>query len=74
MIGQMVREAMKNAKVPREMFRVCEKFNKLFVRDRIRAAVWDFSSELLDNIEREVKFSIFFLLCVYTCIVCLLFC
>ena len=54
-IQQMVRKAMENAKDPREMFRVCEKFNKLFVRDRIRAAVWDFSSELLDNIEREVK-------------------
>ena len=37
-IQQMVRKAMEEAKDPKEMFIVCEKFNKLFVRDRIRAA------------------------------------
>jgi len=54
-IQQMIRSAMENAKDPREMFRVCEKYNKLFVRDRIRAAVWDFQEELLKNVDSEVK-------------------
>lgn len=37
------------------MFRVCEKYNKLFVRDRIRQAVWDFQDELLKNVDEEIK-------------------
>ena len=54
-IQGMIRQAMENANDPREMFRVCEKYNKLFVRPRIRNAVWEFQEELLKNVEAEVK-------------------
>jgi dynein heavy chain 1 len=54
-IQGMIRLAMEEATDARDMFRVCEKYNKLFVRDRIRQAVWEFQSVLLTNIQAEVK-------------------
>lgn len=53
-IKMMIREAMEHASTPREMFRVCEKYNKLFVRDIIRDAVWEFQEELVKNVDQEV--------------------
>eukprot|EP01083_Nonionella_stella_P096780 272139_1 len=54
-IQTMIRSEMQAATTPREMFRVCEKYNKLFVRDRIRNAVWEFQEELLKNVQEEIK-------------------
>ncbi|ETO35334.1 dynein heavy chain [Reticulomyxa filosa] len=51
----MIRMKMEQAGDSKEMFRVCERFNKLFVRDKIRAAVWDFQQELITNVEKEIK-------------------
>ena len=54
-IQSMIRHAMENANDPREMFRVCEKYNRLFVRDRIRNAVWEFQEELIKNVQEEIR-------------------
>lgn len=54
-IQGFIRVEMERAQNPREMFRVCEKYNKLFVRDRIRQAVWEFQSTLVSNVQEEVR-------------------
>ena len=54
-IQGMIQRAMEGASSnPREMFRVCEKYSKLFVREGIRKAVWNFHDKLIKNVAEEV--------------------
>ena len=44
----------KTAKTSNEMFRVFSKFNALFVRPKIRGAISEYQSQLIDHVKRDI--------------------
>ena len=54
-IQSMIRRAMENASDSQEMFRICEKYRGLLVRDRIRNAIWEFQGELINTVQNETR-------------------
>ena len=49
-----LRDRLATAKTANEMFRVFSKFNALFVRPKIRGAIGEYQSQLIDNVKRDI--------------------
>ena len=49
-----LRDRLATAKTANEMFRVFSKFNALFVRPKIRGAVTEYQSQLIDNVKHDI--------------------
>ena len=49
-----LRDRLATAKTSNEMFRVFSKFNALFVRPKIRGAIGEYQSQLIDNVKRDI--------------------
>ena len=49
-----LRDRLATAKTANEMFRVFSKFNALFVRPKIRGAISEYQSQLIDNVKRDI--------------------
>ncbi|KAJ9657280.1 dynein heavy chain [Neophaeococcomyces mojaviensis] len=50
----MLRDRLATAKTANEMFRVFSKFNALLVRPKIRGAIGEYQTQLLDNVKRDI--------------------
>ncbi|KAI9851336.1 MAG: hypothetical protein M1838_003977 [Thelocarpon superellum] len=49
-----LRDRLATAKNANEMFRVFSKFNALFVRPKIRGAIAEYQSQLIDNVKHDI--------------------
>ncbi|KAL9102708.1 MAG: hypothetical protein Q9163_002170 [Psora crenata] len=49
-----LRDRLATAKTANEMFRVFSKFNALFVRPKIRGAISEYQTQLIDNVKRDI--------------------
>ena len=49
-----LRDRLATAKTANEMFRVFSKFNALFVRPKIRGAISEYQSQLIDNVKHDI--------------------
>ena len=49
-----LRDRLAIAKTANEMFRVFSKFNALFVRPKIRGAISEYQSQLIENVKRDI--------------------
>ena len=49
-----LRDRLAIAKTANEMFRVFSKFNALFVRPKIRGAIGEYQTQLIDNVKRDI--------------------
>ena len=49
-----LRDRLATAKTANEMFRVFSKFNALFVRPKIRGAIAEYQTQLIDNVKRDI--------------------
>ena len=49
-----LRDRLATAKTANEMFRVFSKFNALFVRPKIRGAIGEYQTQLIDNVKRDI--------------------
>ncbi|KAF2672450.1 cytoplasmic dynein-like protein 1 heavy chain 1 [Microthyrium microscopicum] len=54
-IIRQLRDLLGKAKNANEMFRVFSKFNALFVRPKIRSAVSEYQSQLIENVKRDIQ-------------------
>lgn len=50
-----LRDRLATAKTANEMFRVFSKFNALFVRPKIRGAISEYQTQLIDNVKRDIS-------------------
>lgn len=50
-----LRDRLALAKSANEMFRVFSKFNALFVRPKIRGAISEYQSQLIDNVKQDIS-------------------
>ncbi|RKO87762.1 dynein heavy chain, N-terminal region 1-domain-containing protein, partial [Blyttiomyces helicus] len=50
-----LRDRLGTAKNANEMFRVFSKFNALFVRPKIRGAISEYQSQLIDSVKEDIK-------------------
>ncbi|KAF2458872.1 dynein heavy chain [Lineolata rhizophorae] len=50
-----LRDRLATAKTSNEMFRVFSKFNALFVRPKIRSAISEYQTQLIDNVKRDIS-------------------
>ncbi|RDW80646.1 cytoplasmic dynein-like protein 1 heavy chain 1 [Coleophoma crateriformis] len=50
-----LRDRLATAKNANEMFRVFSKFNALFVRPKIRGAITEYQSQLIDNVKNDIS-------------------
>ena len=50
-----LRDRLATAKTANEMFRVFSKFNALFVRPKIRGAISEYQSQLIDNVKHDIS-------------------
>ena len=50
-----LRDRLATAKTANEMFRVFSKFNALFVRPKIRGAISEYQSQLIDSVKRDIS-------------------
>ncbi|ORY16897.1 dynein heavy chain [Clohesyomyces aquaticus] len=50
-----LRDRLGTAKSASEMFRVFSKFNPLFVRPKIRGAISEYQSQLIDNVKQDIS-------------------
>ena len=53
-IGRL-RDRLATAKNANEMFRVFSKFNALFVRPKIRGAISEYQTQLIENVKRDIS-------------------
>jgi dynein heavy chain 1, cytosolic len=49
-----LRDRLATAKTANEMFRVFSNFNALFVRPKIRGAISEYQTQLIDNVKRDI--------------------
>ena len=49
-----LRDRLATAKTANEMFRVFSKFNALLIRPKIRGAISEYQTQLLDNVKRDI--------------------
>ena len=49
-----LRDRLATARTANEMFRVFSKFNALFVRPKIRGAIGEYQSQLIDNVKHDI--------------------
>ena len=49
-----LRDRLATAKTANEMFRVFSKFNALFVRPKIRGAIGEYQTQLIDNVKHDI--------------------
>ena len=49
-----LRDRLATAKTANEMFRVFSKFNALFIRPKIRGAISEYQTQLIDNVKRDI--------------------
>jgi len=54
-IIRQLRDLLGKAKNANEMFRVFSKFNALFVRPKIRGAVSEYQTQLIENVKRDIQ-------------------
>ena len=52
---RIIRLAVESANGPSGMFRVCERYSSLFVRERVRKVVWEFQELLIEHVQEEVR-------------------
>ncbi|RAL65629.1 hypothetical protein DID88_005301 [Monilinia fructigena] len=50
-----LRDRLATAKTASEMFRVFSKFNALFVRPKIRGAITEYQTQLIDNVKHDIS-------------------
>ena len=50
-----LRDRLATAKTANEMFRVFSKFNALFVRPKIRGAITEYQTQLIDNVKNDIS-------------------
>ena len=50
-----LRDRLATAKTANEMFRVFSRFNALFVRPKIRGAISEYQTQLIDNVKRDIS-------------------
>ena len=50
-----LRDRLATAKGATEMFRVFSKFNALFIRPKIRGAIGEYQSQLMDNVKHDIS-------------------
>ncbi|TQS39101.1 hypothetical protein Golomagni_00379 [Golovinomyces magnicellulatus] len=50
-----LRDRLATAKTSNEMFRVFSKFNALFVRPKIRGAITEYQTQLIDNVKLDIS-------------------
>ncbi len=50
-----IREFLEKAEDANEMFRVCARFNALFIRPRISAAVHDYQEQLIATVKKDIS-------------------
>ncbi|KAJ9669487.1 dynein heavy chain [Coniosporium apollinis] len=50
-----LRDRLATAKSANEMFRVLSKFNALFVRPKIRGAISEYQTQLIENVKRDIS-------------------
>ncbi|TVY81803.1 Cytoplasmic dynein heavy chain [Lachnellula suecica] len=50
-----LRDRLAIAKTANEMFRVFSKFNALFVRPKIRSAITEYQTQLIDNVKHDIS-------------------
>lgn len=50
-----LRDRLATAKTANEMFRVFSKFNALFVRPKIRGAISEYQTQLIDNVKNDIN-------------------
>lgn len=50
-----LRDRLGTAKNANEMFRVFSKFNALFVRPKIRGAIQEYQTQLIDNVKEDIR-------------------
>ena len=50
-----LRDRLATAKTANEMFRVFSKFNALFVRPKIRGAISEYQTQLIDTVKRDIS-------------------
>ncbi|KAJ3049329.1 hypothetical protein HK097_009672, partial [Rhizophlyctis rosea] len=50
-----LRDRLGTAKTAAEMFRVCSKFNALFVRPKIRGAIQEYQTQLIDSVKEDIR-------------------
>ena len=50
-----LRDRLATAKTANEMFRVFSQFNALFVRPKIRGAISEYQTQLIDNVKRDIS-------------------
>ena len=56
--GQIIarlRDRLGNCKNANEMFRVFKKFNSLFIRQKIRGAIQEYQTQLIDGVKEDIK-------------------
>lgn len=51
----MLRDRLATARTANEMFRVFSKFNPLFVRPKIRGAISEYQSQLIETVKRDIS-------------------
>jgi len=49
-----LRDRLATAKTANEMFRVFSKFNALFVRPKIRGAIQEYQTQLIENVKTDI--------------------
>ena len=54
-IIQRLRDRLATAKNANEMFRVFSKFNALFIRPKIRGAISEYQTQLIDNVKADIS-------------------
>lgn len=54
-IIRQLRDLLGKAKTANEMFRVFSKFNALFVRPKIRGAVSEYQTQLIENVKHDIQ-------------------
>lgn len=50
-----LRDRLGTARNANEMFRVFSKFNALFVRPKIRGAIQEYQTQLIDSVKEDIK-------------------
>ncbi|KAJ1517337.1 hypothetical protein HMI55_000021, partial [Coelomomyces lativittatus] len=55
MIVVHLRDTLATSKNANEMFRVFSKFNALFVRQKIRAAIQEYQDQLIETVKKDIK-------------------
>jgi hypothetical protein len=50
-----IRESLEKAEDANEMFRICARFNALFIRPRIAAAVHDYQEQLIATVKKDIS-------------------